>query len=134
MKRIGIATWTVAAVLALAGASVLADEGRGRPPAPPAESLQACQGLQDGAACSFTMGDRSVQGTCRNGPDGQPAACMPHRPHGPPPEAFQACQSLSEGAACSLDLHGTQLTGTCRKGPQGGGDLACAPPRPPHGQ
>ncbi len=132
MDRIGIATFAVASVLALAGTSVLADEGRDTPPAPPPEAYQACQSLGEGAACTVTMGDRQASGTCRNGPDGNGAlACVPVRPPGPPPEAFQACQSLAEGAPCGVTFRGQQVSGTCRTGPDGSGPLACAPPRPP---
>jgi len=120
----------LAAVLLLPGGAGLAQEGRGPPPAPPSEAVQACQGAADGAACTFTMGDRSTSGTCRASPDGQTFACAP--PHrGPPPEAFQACQSLSEGASCTVSLHGQSMAGTCRTGPSGQGQLACAPPHPP---
>jgi hypothetical protein len=119
-----------AAVLLLLGGAAGADEGRG-PPLPPAEAVQACQGAADGAACTFTMGDRSASGTCRASPDGQAFACAPERHGGPPPEAFQACQSLAEGASCTVSFHGQSVTGTCRTGPSGQGPLACAPPRPP---
>lgn len=130
-NRIGIGTWAAASVLLLLGAEGLADEGRGPPPTPPAEAVQACQGATDGASCTFTMGDRVLAGTCRSSPDGQSFACAPPRPHGPPPEAFQACQSLSEGADCTVGFHGRSISGTCRTGPQGGERLACAPARPP---
>jgi hypothetical protein len=130
MNRIGIAAFAAAAVLSVAGTSVLADDGRGPPPAPPPEAFQACQSLAEGAACTVTHGDHQMAGTCRSGPDGGALACAPARPHGPPPEAFQACQSLAEGATCTVSMHGRSMTGTCRSGPDGG-TLACAPPRPP---
>jgi hypothetical protein len=131
MTRNGTGKWLVASALLLWGSSALPDESRGPPPAPPPEALQACQGVQDGAACTFTSGDSDVTGTCRTGPDGQASACFPARPHGPPPEAFQACQSLAEGTACTVTLHGQSMSGTCRSGPRGGERLACAPVRPP---
>ena len=130
-NRIGIGMWAAASILLLLGSEALAEDGRGPPAAPPAEAVQACQGATDGAACTFTMGDRSLTGTCRTTPDGQAFACAPPRPRGPPPEAFQACQSLAEGTACTASFHGQQMSGTCRSGPQGGGQLACAPARPP---
>lgn len=130
-KGIGIGMWAAASVLLLLGAEALADDGRGPPPTPPAEAVQACQGATDGAACTFTMGDRTLEGACRTTPDGRAFACAPSRPPGPPPEAFQACQSLAEGATCTVSFHGREMTGTCRTGPQGSEPLACAPPRPP---
>ncbi len=131
--------WTNGILLAVAAAIVAsgarADDGpgpqRGAPPAPPAEAIQACSGLADGAPCGFTMGDRQLTGTCRTGPQGEPAACVPPRHHGPPPEAFAACQGLAAGDACAVAFHGQQVTGSCRTGPDGPGQLACAPPRAP---
>ena len=121
--------WALAAVLALVGAAALADDAAPRPHGPPPEAVQACSGVQDGAACSFTMGDRAVAGTCRTGPEGQASCMPPHR--GPPPEAFQACQGLATGAACSVTFHDQTVGGTCRTGPDGQGALACAPARMP---
>lgn len=49
---------------------------------PPPEALQACNGLTDGAACSFTDNGHEISGTCRTGPDGKGPACFPsHPPH-----------------------------------------------------
>jgi hypothetical protein len=125
----------LAAAVALGAPGARADDGsgppRGAPPAPPAEAIQACSGLADGAACGFTMGDHQLAGTCRTGPQGEPAACMPPRRHGPPPEAFAACQGLAAGDACTVAFQGQQVTGSCRAGPDGQARLACAPPRPP---
>ena len=125
---------TVAASIALsANARASAD---GAPPAPPAEALQACASAQLGATCSFTAQDgRQVSGTCRNGPHGEAAACMPDGPrhghHGPPPEARQACSGAQVDASCSFALpDGFQVAGTCRAGPDGT-TLACAPAQPP---
>jgi hypothetical protein len=134
MRRFGIAAWAAASVLLLPGMEALAQDGRGPPPSPPAEAIQACQGLAEGATCAFTMGDQSRSGTCRTSPDGQGIACAPARPRGPPPEAFEACASLAEGAACAVTIHGQSRSGTCRTGPRGEGALACAPPRPPGGR
>ncbi|HET8724609.1 MAG TPA: hypothetical protein VFM53_10445 [Anaeromyxobacteraceae bacterium] len=131
MRRTGIALWAAGSMLALLGSEALAQEGRGPPRSPPPEAVAACQGLADGAACGFTMGDRQATGTCRITPDGQVFACAPSRPHGPPPEAFAACASLAEGAACTVAFQGQEVAGTCRTGPGGEGALACAPPRPP---
>jgi hypothetical protein len=123
--------WVLGAALVLGGGTALADDPAPHPREPPPESIQACSGIQEGATCSFTMGERAVTGTCRIGPDGQAAACMPAHHRGPPPEAFQACQGLAEGATCSVSFHGQDVAGTCRTGPGGEGALACAPPRPP---
>jgi len=50
---------------------------------PPPEALQACNGLQDGATCSFTHNGREISGTCRTGPDGKGPACFPSHPSHP---------------------------------------------------
>jgi hypothetical protein len=123
--------WVLGAALVLGSLAALADDPAPRPHGPPPEALQACGGIQEGAACSFTMGDKAVTGTCRTGPDGQTTACMPAHHRGPPPEAFQACQGLAEGASCSVTFHGQDMAGTCRTGPDGQGALACAPARMP---
>ncbi len=127
MRSNGMAKGILAAALLLVGGGAArAQEGRGPPPTPPAEAVRACQGAADGATCKFTMGDRSMSGTCRTSPDGQSFACAP--PHrGPPPEAFQACQSLAEGSSCTVSIQGQSMSGTCRSGPGGGQQLACAP-------
>jgi len=123
-----------AVALALSGSARAGEDGG--PPAPPAEALQACASIQVGATCSFTSPDgRQVSGTCRNGPRGETAACMPdglhHGHRGPPPEALQACNGAQADASCSFTLpDGFQVSGTCRAGPDGTG-LACAPSRPP---
>lgn len=44
---------------------------------PPAEALKACENLQVGAGCSVVFGGSTLAGTCRAGPDGGAAACMP---------------------------------------------------------
>jgi hypothetical protein len=117
------------------GGGARAAQGDG-PPAPPPEAIQACSGLAEGASCSVTWSDGSgMAGTCRSGPQGEPAACMPERsPRGafrPPPEAIRACASLGEGAACTFTLpDGHQLSGACRAAPDGSG-TACAPGGPP---
>ena len=106
---------------------------------PPAESLAACNGLSEGTACGFTHNGQNLTGTCRNGPNGQTAACLPeggpggrgqHR--GPPQEAISACSSQSAGATCSFTHGDRTVEGTCRTGPQGD-TLACAPAGGPGG-
>jgi len=118
--------------LAVAGAA-LAQSSDDHPRGPPPEALQACASLQVGATCSFSRDGRETTGTCRTGPNGEAAACVPDHPghgFGPPPEAFQACSGLSAGAACSVAHDGTTMEGTCRSGPPGS-QLACAPSGPP---
>jgi|GEM_PF-3265192 len=52
---------------------------------PPQEALAACKGKSAGDTCSLTLGAREMDGTCRQGPDGQgELACAPSRP--PPRE------------------------------------------------
>lgn len=107
--------------------------GGGRHRGPPQEAVAACSGQSAGAACSFSHHDRTVEGTCRAGPQGESLACAPaggpggHQ--GPPPEAVAACASSSAGASCTVSFHGKSLTGTCTAGPDGS-KLACLPPRP----
>ncbi len=123
-------------LLGMGGASAAdAPPGPGRH-APPQEAIEACNGLQEGTACTVTFGDgRQLSGTCRTGPQGSAAACAPNGPppggFRPPPEAVQACSSLQEGASCSFTMpDGDQLAGTCRASPDGS-TVACAPAHPP---
>ena len=44
---------------------------------PPPAALDACKSLRDGDTCSFSIDGREVKGSCRTGPEGQPAACLP---------------------------------------------------------
>ena len=43
---------------------------------PPAEALAACKSLDAGKACSFTVGQATMTGTCW-APQGLPLACRP---------------------------------------------------------
>ena len=62
------------------------DAAAPRVPGPPAEAFAACKSLSEGAACTVKFGDKSVDGTCRNGPDGQgEQACVPANLPPPPP-------------------------------------------------
>jgi hypothetical protein len=98
---------------------------------PPQQALDACANLTAGAACSFDADGHHIDGTCRNGPDGQgPLACAPQM-RLPPPEAIDACASSTAGAACAFTVDGHDVTGTCKAGPDGSGPLACAPDQPP---
>lgn len=107
-----------------------------QPPAPPDEAFAACDGLAADDACAFDIDGHHVEGTCRNGPDGNgPLACAPDQPpppcHMPPPEAFAACDGLATDDACAFDIDGHHVDGTCKAGPDGDGPLACAPDQPP---
>ena len=46
--------------------------------APPAEAITACEGQSEGVSCSVTTprGD-TLDGTCKNTPDGKYFVCMP---------------------------------------------------------
>jgi hypothetical protein len=95
---------------------------------PPAEAIAACDGRAAGDACSVTIGDRTIDGTCRSGRDGKgPLACRPARPHAPPPEAIAACEGRAAGDACSVSIGDRTIDGTCRARPDGAGPLACMP-------
>ena len=117
--------------------------GEEQTPLPPDEAFKACEGLAESANCTVQLESRSIEGTCRKGPEGQgELACAPNlpppggpgRPHGPPPkEAFAACETLAEGVNCTVQLESRSIEGTCRKGPEGQGELACAPNLPPPG-
>jgi len=145
MRKHWVASGAMVAFLALgvlqSASASEPDRGRGPPRGPPAEALQACQGQQEGATCSFTHDGHAMNGTCHMGPQGEPAACRPEGgPHGghggpgghraPPPEAQQACNGLQEGATCNFTHDGRAVSGTCRAGPEGG-SVSCAPSRPP---
>ena len=68
----------VAGALAAASSTLFAQpaDGRGAPPMPPAQALEACKTLSSGQACSFTAPQGSVKGTCW-APEGKPLACKP---------------------------------------------------------
>ena len=128
----------VAAATLLAASTALA-QGRGPGHRPPKEAVDACASLKAGDACSFTLDNHSITGTCR-GPQGMPAACAPadlpppgeHR--GPPQAALDACKSLRDGDTCSFTIDSRDVKGTCRTGPDGQ-PAACLPndlPPPPH--
>jgi hypothetical protein len=108
---------------------------------PPKESLEACASSSTNAACSFTLGEKALNGTCAAPPDGgkgplacRPAGAGPFGHHGPPAQALAACANLSAAAACSF-AHGDQhVSGTCVTG-RHGNELICHPadmPPPPN--
>ena len=70
---------------------------------PPQESLDACATGSAGGACAFDIDGHHITGTCRQGPDNGPLACVPDHPR-PPPEAFDACSSSAAGDACAFDV------------------------------
>ncbi|HEY4245091.1 MAG TPA: hypothetical protein VGM88_34985 [Kofleriaceae bacterium] len=100
---------------------------------PPQAAIDACSSAKAGDACTFSMHDHSISGTCFAPPDGAALACRPDHPPGPPPEAIAACNGATEGASCTVTFDNHSLTGTCEKGPDGAGALACHPPHGPHG-
>jgi hypothetical protein len=108
------------------------------PRKPPKEAFDACEGKTAEAACTVTLGERTIEGTCRKGPDDK-VACAPNdrppppRPPKPPKEAFDACEGKTAEASCTVTLGERTIEGTCRKGPDD--KVACAPndrPPPPH--
>ena len=101
-----------------------------RPPPPPEEAFAACADSTAGVPCAFDFDGHHVDGTCRNGPDGDgPLACAPNQPPPPPPAALDACANLALDDACAFDIDGHHVEGTCKTGPDGDGPLACAPDR-----
>lgn len=104
---------------------------------PPPEATTACASSSSGATCSFTIGDRTVSGTCEAPPDGSSGlACRPSGPppghHGPPPEATKACEGLSADAACAFAHGSINVTGRCAALPgDTSGSLSCRPDRLP---
>ena len=134
MKARSMLTLALLAGCALMGSDgVKAEDPQGPPPGPPREALEACSGQAEGASCSFTQGGSSLAGTCRHGPAGLPAACLPAGgpPHGPPPEALEACSGMEEGAPCAVTLGGNTLDGVCRSGPHGEARACFPSKRPP---
>lgn len=113
------------------------DDQKPEPPKPPQEAFDACKSIAEGATCKVAIGDKSVDGTCRKGPDGNgELACVPEPPpppehRGAPPEAVDACKSLAENSSCAVKFGDKTVDGTCRKGPGDDATLACAPARMP---
>lgn len=51
---------------------------------PPEEAFAACADLSEGASCRVSFHERTLEGTCRQGPEGTaPLACLPERSHVP---------------------------------------------------
>ncbi|MCC6215915.1 MAG: hypothetical protein IT376_13705 [Polyangiaceae bacterium] len=54
----------------------------------PEEAIVACEGADEGAECDVDLPARTLEGTCREGPNGEALACAPpFPPPGPPPGA-----------------------------------------------
>ncbi|MDX2093840.1 MAG: hypothetical protein SFX73_38760 [Kofleriaceae bacterium] len=117
----------VSAVLPIA----IATADRPAPRQPPQAALDACAKAKQGDTCSFTVGDRTLKGTCSTPPDGSALACRPEHPPGLPPQAIDACASAKEGDACSVQFGDRTIEGTCAKHPDGDGPLACRPAHRP---
>jgi hypothetical protein len=73
------------AFLLAAGGLAAADSSRPppHPRKPPQVAIDACGNAKQGDACSFTLRDREIAGTCQPSPDDKAElACRPE--HGPP--------------------------------------------------
>ncbi len=68
------------------GATARADDPPPPHRGPPPEALAACQSLASGDACSFTMHDHALTGTCQ-APEGRPLACRPSNMPMPPKQS-----------------------------------------------
>lgn len=88
MKRRILQSFTLAALVAFALPAVASERPAPRPDRrPPPEAFAACEGLEEGAACTVLTPNEEaeIEGTCRRGPDGKgELACAPIHP-GPPP-------------------------------------------------
>lgn len=64
-------------------------DGQQKPPhpprKPPQEAFDACANLRQGDACSITLRDQTIAGTCEAPPETTALACRPSKPPGPPP-------------------------------------------------
>jgi len=69
----------LSAVTALLAIAVAAEAD---PPAPPAEAYTACDSKAEGDACTVTMHEHTITGTCATLPKETKLHC---RPSGPPP-------------------------------------------------
>ena len=64
--------------------TALADQPARPRRGPPPEAIAACKDRSPGDACTVAFPDHTIDGTCRNGPDGKGVlACAPDHP--PPP-------------------------------------------------
>ncbi len=122
--------------------SALADQGvKCLPHMPP--PFGACEGLDGGAACTFSDDGRTVSGVCHITGTGRfVCATDDDEDHVPGLGAISACVGLTAGADCTLaddDDHDADggddvRHGTCTSFPADGGEvLACVPQMPMHG-
>jgi hypothetical protein len=77
-RELGL-TICAGALTACCGLSAQTADGKGAPPKPPAEALDACKTLGSGQECSFTSPHGTVKGACW-APEGKPLACKPKDP------------------------------------------------------
>ena len=129
-----IGIFAAASAPAQATAADAAPDRRGPPRHPPEQAVTACRDHSEGDACSFSMHDHTLDGTCKpapsadDGTDSGVLACMPEPP-APPPEAVSACANLNEGDACTVQLDDRSLQGVCSSKQDGA--LFCRPEHPP---
>ncbi len=76
LSRAFALTICTAALTACCGLSAQTADGKGAPPKPPAEALDACKTLSSGQDCSFSSPRGTAKGTCW-APEGKPLACKP---------------------------------------------------------
>jgi hypothetical protein len=69
-------TICAAVLTACCGLSAQTVDGKGGPPKPPAEALDACKSASSGKDCSFSSPQGTVKGTCW-APEGKSLACKP---------------------------------------------------------
>jgi len=104
-------------------------------PAAPGGRDAACDGLQEGDACTVSFNGVATTGTCTPMMNDQ-LACMATGVGNVPPGGqddpgaggmsaalVEACADLQEGDACAVSLMGMTIEGTCAS--DAGGQLAC---------
>ena len=64
------------ALTACCSLSAQPTDGKGAPPKPPAEALDACKSANSGQECNFSSRHGTVKGACW-APEGKPLACKP---------------------------------------------------------
>jgi hypothetical protein len=94
--------------------------GGGHHQGPPPEALTACEGKSPGDTVQIqTPHGQTIDGTCKEMPDGKLVAVPQGGPQGrmpgPPPEAFQACEGKKVGEAVQIQTpRGDMVRATCR--------------------
>jgi hypothetical protein len=79
--------------------------------APPPEALSACANSAADAACSFSIEGRTVDGTCRQGPDGAALACAPARRGHGGGHGGHGGHGPRGGVAATVNVEGQALEG-----------------------